>query len=309
MAIMKRIFLFLLLNFLVVTTLSLIVSALGLNQGYSTTSVQLPTLIGFCLVWGMGGALISLFLSKFMAKWMMGVQVIDPRSNDPNERWLLDTVYRFARSAGLTEMPEVGIWESPEINAFATGPTRSNSLVAVSSGIFNSMDRSALEGVIGHEVAHIANGDMVTMTLLQGVVNAFVMALSRIVAVVINNLVRSNSDRDEGLGPFAFFITRFVLEIVFMILGSIVIMWFSRQREFRADAGGARFAGREKMIQALQSLKSASERNFQIGDTAQPNSSSFASMKISATKPGLMALFRTHPSLDERIEALQRSAI
>lgn len=305
-AMVKRVFLFLSVNILVMATLSIVIKVLGLDSGLSRSGYNLGSLIGFCLVWGMGGAFISLLLSKVMAKWMMGVKIIDPRTTDPEERWLVDTTYRFARTAGLSKMPEVGYYDSPEVNAFATGPSKSNALVAVSSGLMRSMDRNAVEGVIGHEVAHVANGDMVTMTLIQGVINAFVMALARIVAFAISNFLKSDNDREGGgLGPIAFSITVFVLEMVFMILGSIVVMWFSRQREFRADQGGARYAGRESMIGALRALQRATERNYEV-DAQSGQTPAIASLKISASKKGFANIFRTHPTLEERIERLER---
>lgn len=308
MQMFKRISLFILINILVVMTLSFIINIFGLQPRITASGYNMNSLILFCLVWGMGGAFISLMISKMMAKWTMGVQVIDPQTTNPQDREVLEMVYRYARTAGLSKMPEVGVYDSPEVNAFATGPTKSNSLVAVSSGLLQSMDRRSVEGVIAHEVAHIANGDMVTMTLLQGVMNAFVMALARIVAFAISNFLRGDNDREgQGLGPIAYMLTVMALETVFMLLGSIVIMWFSRQREFRADAGGAKYAGRDSMVSALKSLQVVSERNFQVAQQteAQP---AFASLKISATKPGLAGLFRTHPTLEERIERLERGA-
>lgn len=305
MQMFKRVGLFIGINILVMITLSTIISVFGLQPRISASGYDLTSLLGFCLVWGMGGAFISLMLSKVMAKWSMGVKVIDPQTRDASERELLDMVYRFARSAGLTKMPEVGVYPSPEINAFATGPTRSNSLVAVSSGLLQTMDKRSIEGVLGHEIAHIANGDMVTMTLLQGVMNAFVMALARIVAFAISNALKSDRD-DRGLGPVMHWIVVMVLEVVFMLLGSIVLMWFSRHREFRADRGGAKFAGRDSMISALRSLQKIEPVNYEVAKhtEAQP---AFASLKISATKPGLAALFRTHPTLEDRIARLERA--
>lgn len=304
MQMFKRFGLFIGLNILVVMTLTTIISIFGLQPRITAAGYDMGSLIGFCLVWGMGGAFISLLLSKVMAKWAMGVQIINPQTTNPNERALLDSVYRFARSAGLSTMPEVGVYQSPEVNAFATGPSKSNSLVAVSSGLLETMDKSSVEGVLAHEVAHIANGDMVTMTLLQGVMNAFVMALARIVAFAISSALKSD-DRDKGLGPVAHWLTVMVLEMVFMLLGSIVLMWFSRQREFRADRGGAQYAGRSSMISALESLRTMQARNYEVASESEPKPA-FASLKISATKPGLANLFRTHPTLEDRIARLQR---
>lgn len=306
MAIAKRIGLFLLINVLVMLTISLLIQVFGLSPRLSASGYDLGSLLTFCLIWGMGGAFISLMLSKVMAKWMMGVKILNPQTTDSGEREVIELVHRFARSAGLSKMPEVGVYSSPEVNAFATGPSKSNSLVAVSSGLLSTMDRRSVEGVIAHEVAHIANGDMVTMTLIQGIMNAFVMALARIVAFAISNALRGNDDREgRGLSPIVQWVVIMVLETVFYALGSIVTMWFSRQREFRADAGGAKFAGRDSMISALRSLQALSPRNYQVAEQteAQP---AFASMKISASKPGLAHLFRTHPTLEERIERLQK---
>lgn len=304
----KRIFFFLAVNILVVTTLSIIVGFLGLSPRLTESGYDMGSLIGFCLVWGMGGAFISLLLSKVMAKWMMGVRIIEPHAASGADREIVDMVHRFAKAAGLSTMPEVGIYESPEVNAFATGPSRNNSLVAVSRGLLQSMDKTAVEGVVGHEVAHIANGDMVTMTLLQGVVNAFVMALARIIAFAISNLLRGDRE-GEGLGPMAYMATVFVLEIVLMLLGSLVVFWFSRQREFRADQGGAKFAGRSSMIHALRSLDRATDRNGRVAQAAG-DKPAMATLKISSGKSsGFMNLFRTHPSLEERIQRLERGLV
>ncbi len=308
MAMFRRFAFFIGLNICVVLALSLITSLLGIRPYLTAQGLNYPMLMAFCLVWGMGGAFISLALSKVMAKWMMGVKIIDPRSSSGEARQLVDTVHQLARQAGLKKMPEVGIYDSAEVNAFATGPSKNNSLVAVSTGLLNSMDQRSVEGVLGHEVAHIANGDMVTMTLLQGVVNAFVMAAARIVAFAISNFLRG--DRDEeggGINTLAFYVITFVLEIVFMLFGQILLAWFSRQREYRADAGGARYAGRDKMVSALQSLQRVSSVNYQV---AQPEgAAAVASLKISATKGSkFLSLFSTHPDLQDRIVRLQKGA-
>ncbi|MDR3606409.1 MAG: protease HtpX [Oligoflexia bacterium] len=303
MAFFKRIFLFLALNFIVVITLSLVLNLLGVRPYLSARGIDYNSLMAFCLIWGMGGALISLALSRVMAKWMMGVRVIDPNTRDPDLQQLLQMVHNLARGAGLSAMPEVGIYDSPEVNAFATGPTKSRSLVAVSSGILERMSPEALEGVLGHEISHIANGDMVTMTLIQGVVNAFVMFLSRVVAFAVANAMRGDRDdrrSSEGMSYGLFYIVQFVLEIVFMIIGSMLVAWFSRYREYRADAGGARLAGRENMILALETLR----RTFEGVDTnIQP---AVAALKISSRPRGVFALFSTHPPLEERIERLRQ---
>jgi heat shock protein HtpX len=293
MAVAKRLFFFFLTNILVVATISIVTSVFGLNRYLSASGINYTALMLFCLVWGMGGAFISLLLSKTMVKWSMGVQIIDPNTRDPNLRPLVDRVHRLARSAGIEKMPEVGIYESPELNAFATGPTRNNSLVAVSTGLLNGMSEAEVEGVLGHEVAHVANGDMVTMTLIQGVVNAFAMFFARIIAFAVSNFVR------EELGWIVRFVVTIVLDILFTILGSMVVAAFSRYREFRADAGGAKLAGREKMIAALEALRRHVDLN-------NPNEApAMNSMKISSKSGGLLALFSTHPPLEKRIQALR----
>ncbi len=296
----KRIFLFLALNFLVVLTISILLNVLGVRPYLTANGLDYNQLMAFCLVWGMGGAFISLALSRVMAKWMMGVQVIDPSTSNSELQGLVQTVHQLARSAHLPTPPQVGIYDSPEVNAFATGPTKSRALVAVSSGLLQRMKHDELAGVLGHEISHIANGDMVTMTLIQGVVNAFVMFLSRAIAFAISQVGRSrNDDREGGFSPIVFYITQFILEIVFMILGSIVVASFSRWREFRADAGGARLAGRQNMIQALMAL----QRTFEMVDPqAQP---AVQALKISSHRGGFLRLFSTHPPLEERIARLE----
>ncbi len=298
MAWAKRIGLFLAVNILVVLTISTVLSVLGVQPYLTAKGLNYQALMIFCLIWGMGGAFISLALSRIMAKWMMGVQVIPLDTRNPAEQELLQTVHQLARAAQLPAMPEVGIYSSPEVNAFATGPTKSRSLVAVSSGLLQRMDRSEMRGVLGHEVAHIANGDMVTMTLVQGVVNAFVMFLARVIAYAIT--MTRNSDSEEQGTPMSYYVVQFALEMVFMIFGSMVVAWFSRYREFRADSGGARLAGRESMIQALQAL----QRTIGAVDDAQP---AVAAMKISSRPSGFMKLFSTHPALEDRIARLRQA--
>lgn len=300
MAIAKRIFLFLLTNILVIAVISFILSFFNLQPYLSRYGLNYTSLAVFCLIWGMGGAMISLALSRIIAKWTMGVQLIDPNTRDSNQRAILDMVYNLAKKAGLPKMPEVGIYSSPELNAFATGPTRSRALVAISTGLLNRMNRDEVEAVVGHEVTHVANGDMVTMTLLQGIVNAFVMFLARILAFVVSRTLARGRDGEDSFSPLVFYITTFVLEMCFMILGSIVIATFCRYRELRADLGGAKLAGTEKMIAALQTLKRTSE--VQDPQTAQP---AIQALKISSPS-GFMRWFASHPPLDERIERLQR---
>ena len=307
MAWAKRIVLFLAVNFLVVITLSIVGSLLGIPHYMSGTGMDYSALMAFCLLWGMGGAVISLMLSRILAKWAMGVQVIDPNTNNPQLRELVQTVHGLSRRAGLSTMPEVGIYDSPEVNAFATGPTKSRSLVAVSSGLLQRMDKHAVEGVLGHEIAHVANGDMVTLTLIQGIVNAFVMFLARIIAFAISQAMSSRDENGRGMGPMVHMMVVWVLEILFMILGSLVVFWFSRWREFRADAGGATLAGRDKMISALQSLSLVHGRG--LDDLSRPgDQNAYQAFKISArNKSGLARLFMTHPPLEERIARLQRA--
>jgi heat shock protein HtpX len=301
MAIAKRIFLFMLTNVLILVTISFVLSLLGVTgyQGMRPEGgfyIDYGSLAIFCLVWGFGGAFISLLLSKTMAKWMMGVRIIDPRSADATEQFLVQTVHRLARAAGINKMPEVGIYNSPEVNAFATGPTKNKALVAVSAGLLHRMNKDEVEGVLGHEVAHIANGDMVTMTLLQGIVNAFVMFFARVIAFAISQaLTRGEDDRPNPMIQFALVI---VLEIAFSFLGMLVVAYFSRAREFRADIGGARLAGRPKMVNALRALQS----NVMAVDNSQP---AVAALKISGKQGGLMALLASHPPLEERIKRLQ----
>jgi heat shock protein HtpX len=300
MAFMKRIFLFLALNILVVMSVEILLHVFNVQPYLNSAGLDYNSLMWFCLIWGMTGSFISLGLSRIMAKWMMGVQVIDPNTRDPDLQALVQTVYNLAKGAHLSTMPEVGIYNSPELNAFATGPSKSRALVAVSTGLMSRMSQEQIEGVLGHEITHVANGDMVTMTLLQGVVNAFVMFLSRVLAFAIAQALRGDrDDRDRGMSYGMQFAVQFALEIVFMILGSMVVAAFSRWREFRADAGGARLAGRENMISALQVL----QRTYDSVDTsAQP---AVQALKISSRPRGALRFFSTHPPLDVRIARLQ----
>ena len=300
----KRIFLLLVVNILVMTTITLVLGLLG--AGHYLPQGRLAGLAVFCLVWGFGGAFISLGLSRLMAKWMMGVKVIPPDTREPALQELVETVHHLARSAGLPKLPEVGIYESNEVNAFATGPTKSRALVAVSTGLLNRMGSREVEGVLGHEVTHIANGDMVTMTLIQGIINAFVMFLSRVLAFVISQAIRSRDDRDSGGGWLQFLLVM-VFQIVFSILGSIVVCWFSRQREFRADAGGARLAGRENMINALRALGRLHDP--QVAAAEAQHAQAFQSLKISGQRGGFMSLLATHPPIEERIARLEQGTV
>lgn len=292
----KRFGWFFLVNILIIVTISIVTSMLGVNRYLTETGINYTALMLFCLVWGMGGAFISLALSRIAAKWMMGVQLVDPNSSGEGG-WVARKVHELARAANLPAMPQVGIYDSPDINAFATGPTRSRSLVAVSSGLLRSMNQDQVEAVLAHEVAHIQNGDMVTMTLLQGVMNAIVMFLARVVAFFVGQAVK-----DDNARYWVQFAVIIVLEIALSLLGMIAVSYFSRHREFRADAGAARLAGRQKMISALEVL----QRAFGRIDTHEPES--IAAFKISSKGRGLGALFSTHPPLEERIARLQQMA-
>ena len=288
----KRVALFLATNLAVLVLLGIVMSVLQNVFGISLGNNG--ALLLFAAAFGFGGAFISLAISKWMAKRTTGLHLITEPRNE-GEAWLLATVKRQSEAAGIA-MPEVGIYDAPEINAFATGPSRNNSLVAVSTGLLRAMSRDEAEAVLAHEVSHVANGDMVTMALIQGVLNTFVIFLSRIVGRVIDAALSGN--RDGGTGPF-YFITVLVLDIIFGMLASVVAMWFSRWREFRADAGGARLAGREKMIAALERLSQT------YGESTLPKE--VRAFGISgAVGHGLRKLFMTHPPLAERINALRK---
>jgi heat shock protein HtpX len=292
---MKRIMLFLATNFAVLIVLSIVLRILGVDSLLAQNDVDLniQALLVFSAVFGMGGSFISLAISKWMAKRSMGVQVID-RPTNQTEQWLVETIRRQASQAGIG-MPEVGVFPASEPNAFATGMSRNNALVAVSTGLLNHMAPEEVEAVLGHEVSHVANGDMVTLGLIQGVVNTFVIFLSRVVGHVVDRAVFKT---EEGYGP-AYFITSIVAQIVFSVLATVIVMWFSRWREFHADDGGARLAGRDKMIAALRRLQMAHEPQDLPGE--------FAAFGISGGMgDGLKKLFMSHPPLEERIAALQR---
>jgi len=287
---MKRVFLFLLTNFAVMLVLLTVASLLGVNRYLDANGLNLQMLAGFSLVFGFGGAFISLLMSKQIAKWSMRVQIIDqPRT--AGESWLLATVQRQAQAAGIG-MPEVGIFEAPEPNAFATGANRNNALVAVSTGLLNAMKQEEVEAVLGHEISHVANGDMVTLTLIQGVVNTFVIFAARAIGYVIDRAVFKN---ERGIGA-GYYLTVFVLDILFGIVAMMIVAWFSRQREYRADAGGAHLAGRPKMIAALQRLAGA------YGQSTMPKQ--VAAFGING---GIKSLFATHPPIEQRIAALQQA--
>jgi len=292
--VIKRVVLFLVTNLAVVFVLSIAMKLLGMDRllAESGGGLNVSALLVFAAVIGFGGALVSLAMSKWSAKMMTGAKVIDsPRSEA--EQWLVQTVHSQARQAGIGT-PEVAIYNAPEVNAFATGMNKNNALVAVSTGLLNNMTREEAEAVLGHEVTHVANGDMVTLALIQGVVNTFVIFLSRIIGTIVDRTVFKT---ERGHGP-AFWITSIIAQLVLGILASIIVMWFSRRREFRADAGGAALAGREKMIAALQRLKQA-HMPSQLPDQIK-------AFGISGSDGlGLKRLFMSHPPLDERIEALR----
>ncbi len=289
----KRIGYFLLTNILVILTITIIFTILPIGNYIGENGINYGSLLVVSAVIGFTGSFISLAISRWTAKKMMGVEVIDPNNpKNEHEARVVEKVHRLSRAAGLVHMPEVGIYYAKEVNAFATGPSKKRSLVAVSAGLLNEMDDDAVEGVIAHEVAHVANGDMVTMTLLQGVVNTFVVFLARIVAFAASQFVRSE------IAPIVHFIAIVVFQILFSILGSLVVFAYSRHREFHADKGGADLAGKDKMRHALESLRLHAARAASDGqDTA------IATMKINGQKK-ISTLFSTHPDLDERIRRL-----
>ena len=290
---MKRIFLFILTNLAVVFVINISLRLLGLdrilNQG---GGINFNALLIMSLVIGFSGSIISLLMSKWSAKQMVGAQVIQ-NPIDPTERWLLETVRRQADAAGIG-MPEVAIYNAPDVNAFATGWNRNAALVAVSTGLLQSMSKDEIEAVLGHEMSHVSNGDMVTLALIQGVVNTFVIFFAKLFGILVDRVLLKNDERNgPGIGAF---VAEIVAQLVLGVLASIIVMWFSRQREFRADAGGANLAGRNKMIAALERLKINPEQ------TVLPDK--IAAFGISGGK-GMMRLFMTHPPLEERIEALR----
>ena len=293
---MKRILLLVATNFAVLAVLSVSMQLLGIDRMLAQdTGLNLQGLLLMAALFGFGGSFISLLISKWMAKRATGAHVIEVPAN-MSERWLVDTVKRQAEKAGIG-MPEVAIYDAPEINAFATGWNKNSALVAVSTGLLQNMKQDEAEAVLGHEVSHVANGDMVTLTLVQGVLNTFVIFLSRVVGYVVDRLVLKN-DRGHGLG---FWATTIVAQLVLGLLASIVVMWFSRYREFRADAGGASLAGRNKMIAALERLKLNHEQPAQLPDAVQ------AFCISGGVGGGLKRLFMSHPPLDERIAALREA--
>lgn len=292
----KRILLFVVTNVLVIMTISIVTTALGLHNYLTAYGLDYKNLAIFCAIWGMAGSFISLLLSKAMAKFALGVVIINAKSATREERFLLDIVQAYSQRLHLPKMPEVGIYHSPELNAFATGPSKGNALVAVSSGLLAQMNPDEIDGVIGHEMTHIANGDMVTMTLLQGIVNAFALFLSRVLAYVVSMALSKNQDNEESPSFLIYNFLIIAFDILFTFLGSLVVAAFSRWREYRADAGGARLAGRNKMVAALKRLQSA----MSYEDDRAP---SMAALKITH-RPSWLELFSSHPPLEKRIERL-----
>ena len=290
---MKRILLFVFTNLAVMLVLGIAASLLGVNRFLTANGLNLPMLLGFAAIMGFGGAIISLLMSKFIAKWSSGATVIND-STDPTHRWVVATVEGFAKKAGIG-MPEVAIFEG-EPNAFATGAFKNSALVAVSTGLLQTMNREEVEAVIGHEIAHVANGDMVTMTLIQGVMNTFVVFLSRVIGYFVDKVVLRNDRGGVGIG---YYITTIVLDIVLGMLAAVVVAWFSRQREYRADAGAAALMGRKQpMINALARLG-----GLDPGELPK----SVATMGINGRPTGFMALMSSHPPIEDRIRALQQA--
>jgi heat shock protein HtpX len=291
---MKRIALLIATNLAVVLLLSAVIQVFGIDNYLTRRGINYQSLIIFAAVFGFGGAFFSLAISKWIAKRSMGVRVIAQPSSEA-ERWLVATVRSHAEKAGIG-MPEVAVYDAPDMNAFATGMSRNSSLIAVSTGLLQSMDRNQVQAVLGHEITHVANGDMVTMGLIQGVLNTFVIFFARIIGTVVDNALSGNRNSESGGGGFFYFIIVTVLQVALGFLASLIVMWFSRWREFRADAGGARLGGRDNMISALQRLAGNQ------GETALPKA--IQAFGISG-QGGLSRLLMSHPPLEERIAALR----
>jgi heat shock protein HtpX len=295
--VIKRITLFLFTNLAIVLLLSLTARVLGVDRFLMSNGLNLGSLLVFAALFGFGGSLISLAISKWSAKMAVGAQVITNPSN-PTERWLVDTVRRHAQLAGVG-MPEVAIYDAPEINAFATGASRNNSLVAVSTGLLRNMTPDEADAVLGHEMSHVANGDMVTLALLQGVVNTFVIFFARVIGSIVDRAVFKNDENRPGIG---YWVVSIAAEVLLGFLATMIVMWYSRRREFRADAGGAELAGRNKMIAALQRLRAAQEPST-LPDKVE------AFGIEGRRRGGLAGLFMSHPPLDVRIAALQAGTV
>lgn len=293
---MKRVLIFLLTNIAVIAVISIILSIFNIQPYLSQHGLNYTSLLIYAAVIGFTGSFISLFISKWMAKFAYGVKIIEQPKND-RETWIKNTIADLAKRMNIG-MPEVGIYDSPEPNAFATGWNRNNALVAVSSGLLDTMDQDGVEGVLGHEMSHVSNGDMVTLTLIQGVVNTFVIFFARIAAYAVTQALRGE-DRN-GSSTAIYYITAIVFQIIFGILATMIVMWFSRLREFRADSGSAKYVGKDKMIKSLESLKTFVDKPH-VDDDRAP---SMAAFKISGKK-SIMALFASHPPLEDRIKALK----
>jgi heat shock protein HtpX len=295
---MKRVLLFVATNFAILIVLGVVVQLLGLDQALTRQGFSFGGMLAVAAVVGFGGAFISLALSKFMAKMSMGVKVIAQPAND-TERWLVEVVRSQAQAKGVG-MPEVGIFDSPEPNAFATGARRDSSLVAVSTGLLQRMRREEIQAVLAHEMSHVANGDMVTLTLIQGVLNTFVFFLARVIGTLVDSAMNSRSN-DRGSYGIGYFVTVMIAQVVLGVLASMIVMWFSRQREFRADYGSAQVVGKQPMIGALESLKAAHH----------PLPAQLSAFGIASGKPpgGFKRLFMSHPPLDERIAALRSAQL
>lgn len=295
---MKRIILFVLTNVAVLVAITILTSLLGVDKWLTSRGLNLTMLLVFSAIVGFSGSIFSLLISKWMAKMAYGIQIID-HPQDAAERWLLNVVARHAERAGIGT-PEVGIYDSPEVNAFATGASRNHALVAVSTGLLNRMNQPQAEAVLAHEVAHVANGDMVTMTLLQGVLNTFVVFLSRVFGFLIDSAMRRDSDRG-GVGV-GYFLGSLICQVVLGLFATLIVMAYSRRREFKADAMGAELAGRANMISALEQLR----RIMEGGGVMDNRSPALNAFKISQRPSGFLALFSSHPPLEERIAALER---
>ena len=299
MNIAKRIFFFMMVNLLVMASLMIVLSVVLSFLPPEYRESYYNQILIFAVIFGFGGAFVSLLLSKFMAKSFMGVQIVETNTTNSELQWLVQTTHRLARRAGLSGMPEVGVYNSPEVNAFATGATKNNALVAVSTGLLRQMNQDEVEGVIGHEVAHIANGDMVTMTLVQGVVNTVVILLAQL----ITNLVESYLKRDMG-----FFMRMVIYNVIYNILAFAAFPFVaavSRWREYRADAGGAKLAGRDKMLAGLQRLQAQLNSPFGEEDNLEESHASVATLKISSRPKGFLSWWQTHPPIEDRIRRLQ----
>jgi heat shock protein HtpX len=295
----KRITLFILTNLAILVAINVVLAllrAFGIFDAAQAMGGSYGPLLIISAVVGFSGSFLSLLASKWIAKWSTGAKVIGAPRNE-SERWLVDTVARHANRAGI-KLPEVAVYDAPEMNAFATGPSRNNSLVAVSTGLLRQMQRDEVDAVLGHEISHVANGDMVTLTLIQGVLNTFVFFFSRIIGNIVDSMLRSRDDDNRGPG-IGYWVATFAAEIVLGILAMLIVQWFSRRREFRADAGGASLAGRHNMISALRRLGHTEGSSLP---------ESMAAFGISPRRSGLMAWFSSHPPIEERIARLQQPA-